>query len=123
MIPSLSGEVFSFEEFDIDFEFDAPRFYDFSRPELDSETEEIEFWIESAGNYPPSRKTHAKIVFLLQSFVLSLSLSLSLLQCFFFLSGYFIQLLAQSAIGNSSRLSKSQTSSPKLSLLRFQNRL
>ena len=123
MIPSLSGEVFSFEEFDIDFEFDAPRFYDFSRPELDSETEEIEFWFESAGNYPPSRKTHAKIVFLLQSFVLSLSLSLSLLQCFFFLSGYFIQLLAQSAIGNSSRLSKSQTSSPKLSLLRFQNRL
>ncbi|KAF3544603.1 hypothetical protein DY000_02006097 [Brassica cretica] len=54
MIPSLSGEVFSFEEFDIDFEFDAPRFYDFSRPELDSETEEIEFWFESAGNYPPS---------------------------------------------------------------------
>ncbi|WZZ44444.1 hypothetical protein YC2023_040703 [Brassica napus] len=82
MIPSLSGEVFSFEEFDIDFEFDAPRFYDFSRPELDSETEEIEFWFESAGNYPPSRKTHAKIVFLLQSFVLSLSLSLSLLQSF-----------------------------------------
>ncbi|CAN6814503.1 unnamed protein product [Brassica oleracea] len=54
MIPSLSGEVFSFEEFDIDFEFDAPRFYDFSRLELDSETEEIEFWFESAGNYPPS---------------------------------------------------------------------
>ena len=122
MIPSLSGEVFSFEEFDIDFEFDAPRFYDFSRPELDSETEEIEFWFESAGNYPPSRKTHAKIVFLLQSFVLFLSLSLSY-NVFFFLSGYFIQLLAQSAIGNSSRLSKSQTSSPKLSLLRFQNRL
>ncbi|KAJ4897443.1 Cell cycle regulated microtubule associated protein [Raphanus sativus] len=54
MVPSLSGEVFSLEEFDIDFEFDAPRFYDFSRPELDSETEEIEFWFESAGNYPPS---------------------------------------------------------------------
>nr|VDC58801.1 unnamed protein product [Brassica rapa] len=45
---------FSLEEFDIDFEFDAPRFYDFSRPELDSETDEIEFWFESAGNYPPS---------------------------------------------------------------------
>ncbi|KAF8047796.1 hypothetical protein N665_2827s0004 [Sinapis alba] len=51
MVPSLSGEDFSF---DIDFEFDAPRFYDFSRPELDSETEEIEFWFKSAGNYPPS---------------------------------------------------------------------
>ncbi|CAH2043883.1 unnamed protein product, partial [Thlaspi arvense] len=50
----LNGEEFSLEEFDIDFEFDAPRFYDFSRPELDSETEEIEIWFESAGNYPPS---------------------------------------------------------------------
>ncbi|KAL0718329.1 hypothetical protein Bca4012_067651 [Brassica carinata] len=54
MVPSLSGEDFSLEEFDIDFEFDAPRFYDFTRPELDSETEETEFWFESAGNYPPS---------------------------------------------------------------------
>lgn len=53
---SLSGDDF---EFDIDFEFDAPRFYDFSRPELDSETEEIEIWFQSAGNYPPSRKTQA----------------------------------------------------------------
>ncbi|ESQ31703.1 hypothetical protein EUTSA_v10004390mg [Eutrema salsugineum] len=50
----LSGEEFLLEEFDIDFEFDAPRFYDFSRPELDSETQEIEIWFESAGNYPPS---------------------------------------------------------------------
>ncbi|CAN8237063.1 unnamed protein product [Cochlearia groenlandica] len=41
----------SVEQFDIDFEFDAPRFYDFSKPELDSETEH---WFESAGNYPPS---------------------------------------------------------------------
>ncbi|EOA14596.1 hypothetical protein CARUB_v10027847mg [Capsella rubella] len=48
---SLSGEDF---EFDIDFEFDAPRFYDFSRHELYSETEEIEIWFQSAGNYPPS---------------------------------------------------------------------
>ncbi|CAA7035090.1 unnamed protein product [Microthlaspi erraticum] len=50
----LSGDDFSLEEFDIDFEFDAPQFYDFLRPELDSETEEIEFWFESSGNYPPS---------------------------------------------------------------------
>ncbi|CAH8387743.1 unnamed protein product [Eruca vesicaria subsp. sativa] len=54
MVPCLSGEDFSLEEFDIDFEFDAPRFHDFSRQEIDSETEEIEFWFESAGNYPPS---------------------------------------------------------------------
>ncbi|XP_018474332.2 uncharacterized protein LOC108845660 [Raphanus sativus] len=52
MDPDMFAEdPFSVEEFDIDFEFDAPRFYDFSKPELDSETE---LWFESAGNYPPS---------------------------------------------------------------------
>ncbi|KFK25111.1 hypothetical protein AALP_AA8G067300 [Arabis alpina] len=48
------GEDFSVEEFDIDFEFDAPKFYDFSKPQLDLETEETEHWFKSAGNYPPS---------------------------------------------------------------------
>lgn len=69
---------FSLEEFDIDFEFDAPRFYDFSRPELDSETDEIEFWFESAGNYSPSRKTHvrAEILFI-TNLCLFVSISLS----------------------------------------------
>lgn len=82
MVPSLSGGDFSFlEEFDIDFEFDAPRFYDFSRPELDSETEENEFWFESAGNYPPSRKKHAKIraYALFVANILSFFLSLTVL--------------------------------------------
>nr|VDC85513.1 unnamed protein product [Brassica oleracea] len=56
MDPEMFAEDPSFvEEFDIDFEFDAPRFYDFSKPELDSETEETELWFESAGNYPPSQ--------------------------------------------------------------------
>lgn len=52
----IFGDDSSIEEFDIDFEFDAPRFYDFSKPELDSETE---LWFESAGNYPPSRMIFA----------------------------------------------------------------
>ncbi|KAG7549840.1 TPX2 central domain [Arabidopsis thaliana x Arabidopsis arenosa] len=51
---NIFAKDFSVEEFDIDFEFDAPRFYDFSKPELDSETEETELWFDSAGNYPPS---------------------------------------------------------------------
>lgn len=55
-INDIFAEGFSVEEFDIDFEFDAPRFYDFSKPELDSEAEETELWFKSAGNYPPSRK-------------------------------------------------------------------
>ncbi|KAL1196849.1 hypothetical protein V5N11_024658 [Cardamine amara subsp. amara] len=53
-ITDIFAEDLSVEEFDIDFEFDAPRFYDFSKPELDSETEETELWFKSAGNYPPS---------------------------------------------------------------------
>ncbi|EOA21955.1 hypothetical protein CARUB_v10002454mg [Capsella rubella] len=51
----IFAQDFSVEEFDIDFEFDAPRFYDFSKPEHHSETEETKLWFESAGNYPPSR--------------------------------------------------------------------
>ncbi|KAL0709128.1 hypothetical protein Bca4012_016106 [Brassica carinata] len=55
MDPNMFAEDPSYaEKFDIDFEFDAPRFFDFSKPELDSETEETELWFESAGNYPPS---------------------------------------------------------------------
>ncbi|VVB13557.1 unnamed protein product [Arabis nemorensis] len=50
----IFAEDSSIDEFDIDFEFDAPKFYDFFKPELDSETEETELWFESAGNYPPS---------------------------------------------------------------------
>ncbi|XP_010546073.1 PREDICTED: uncharacterized protein LOC104818265 isoform X2 [Tarenaya hassleriana] len=55
MDPEMSGAGFTVEEFDIDFEYDAPRFYDFSRPESDSETKEAELWFERSGDYPPSR--------------------------------------------------------------------
>ncbi|XP_010550559.1 PREDICTED: uncharacterized protein LOC104821394 isoform X2 [Tarenaya hassleriana] len=48
------GEEFTFEEFDIDFEYEAPRFYDFSRPELDSEKDQAELWFQYSGSYPPS---------------------------------------------------------------------
>lgn len=43
-------------EINEDFEFDAPQFYDLSRPETDWEAAEAELWFVSAGNYPPSRK-------------------------------------------------------------------
>lgn len=43
-------------EIDLDYEFDAARFFDFTRPESISETDEAEHWFESAGSYPPSRK-------------------------------------------------------------------
>ncbi|KAF5457743.1 hypothetical protein F2P56_021824 [Juglans regia] len=39
---------------DLDYEFDASRFYDFTLPETDTEAREAERWFESAKSYPPS---------------------------------------------------------------------
>ncbi|XP_048138249.1 uncharacterized protein LOC115742533 isoform X2 [Rhodamnia argentea] len=47
-------EAFLVEECDPDYEFDAARFYDFSRSETCSEVEAAERWFDSAGTYPPS---------------------------------------------------------------------
>ncbi|KAJ8771499.1 hypothetical protein K2173_026676 [Erythroxylum novogranatense] len=47
-------ETFCFEEIDFDYEFDAPKFFDFARTETDSEAGEAELWFQNAGNYPPS---------------------------------------------------------------------
>ncbi|KAI4347456.1 hypothetical protein L6164_008269 [Bauhinia variegata] len=47
-------EPFLREETDLDYEFDAPRFYDFTKPEKFWEAVEAELWFESATSYPPS---------------------------------------------------------------------
>ncbi|XP_062150716.1 protein TPX2-like isoform X2 [Alnus glutinosa] len=47
-------EPFVAEEIDLDYEFDVPRFYDFTWPETDLEAREAERWFESAQSYPPS---------------------------------------------------------------------
>lgn len=39
---------------DWDYEFDAPRFYDFNRTETESEAGEAEHWFQFAGSYAPS---------------------------------------------------------------------
>ncbi|KAJ0964108.1 hypothetical protein J5N97_029230 [Dioscorea zingiberensis] len=41
-------------EVDLDYEFDAARFFDFCRVESAAEFREAELWFESAGSYPPS---------------------------------------------------------------------
>ncbi|XP_073127388.1 uncharacterized protein [Henckelia pumila] len=41
-------------EIDDEYEFDASRFFDFSRAEFDSEVEEAERWFEVSGDYPNS---------------------------------------------------------------------
>lgn len=44
------------DEIDLDYEFDAPKFYDFTQPDSDLEATEAEDWFQFAGSYPPSRK-------------------------------------------------------------------
>ena len=48
--------VFVAHEIDLDYEFDAARFFDFCRPETPAEAREAESWFETAGSYPPSRQ-------------------------------------------------------------------
>ena len=48
--------VFEAYEVDLDYEFDAARFFDFSREETTAEARESEIWFESAKSYPPSRE-------------------------------------------------------------------
>ncbi|KAK3040125.1 hypothetical protein RJ639_027851 [Escallonia herrerae] len=45
---------FSPPELDSDYEFDAPGFFDFGRPESEAEVREAEGWFDSAKTYPPS---------------------------------------------------------------------
>ncbi|CAN6705578.1 unnamed protein product [Malus baccata var. baccata] len=47
-------EAFEGGEIDMDYEFDAPKFYDFTRPETGREAEEAEEWLRSSGGYQPS---------------------------------------------------------------------
>ncbi|KAL5570047.1 hypothetical protein UlMin_026622 [Ulmus minor] len=47
-------EPFVEKEIDMDYEFDAARFYDFTRDETNWEIEEAEQWFEFAGSYLPS---------------------------------------------------------------------
>ncbi|KAM7531201.1 hypothetical protein LguiB_034611 [Lonicera macranthoides] len=48
--------VFTFTamEIDLDYEFDAVRYFDFSREESAAEARQAELWFESVGSYPPS---------------------------------------------------------------------
>lgn len=46
--------VYEVVEVDFDYEFDAPRFFDFTRPESEREVRHSEAWFDSASSYPPS---------------------------------------------------------------------
>ncbi|XP_073042946.1 protein TPX2-like isoform X1 [Primulina eburnea] len=46
--------TFTVYEIDLDYEFDAARFFDFTRLESPLEARQAEVWFHSAGSYPPS---------------------------------------------------------------------
>ncbi|EOA17867.1 hypothetical protein CARUB_v10006272mg [Capsella rubella] len=46
--------VFQAREIDLEYEFDAARWYDFTREELPAESQHAEFWFHSAPSYAPS---------------------------------------------------------------------
>lgn len=48
--------TFTAVEIDVDYEFDAARFFDFTREETGDEASLAEAWFNSAESYPPSRK-------------------------------------------------------------------
>ncbi|XP_048501057.1 protein TPX2 isoform X2 [Beta vulgaris subsp. vulgaris] len=47
-------QVYDVVEVDFDYEFDAARFFDFTRPESETESRLSESWFHDAPNYPPS---------------------------------------------------------------------
>lgn len=57
MMEDMVEYTFTVVEIDLDYEYDAPRYFDFSRDESLPETRQAESWFESAGSYPPSRKS------------------------------------------------------------------
>jgi len=48
--------VFEVTEIDLEYEFDASRWFDFTREELPLESRAAELWFETAQSYPPSRE-------------------------------------------------------------------
>lgn len=46
--------MFGVREVDLDYEFDAAMYFDFTRPESPAEARQAELWFESAVEYPPS---------------------------------------------------------------------
>lgn len=53
--------VFEVNEIDLEYEFDAARWYDFTREELPLESRVAEIWFQTAQSYPPSREYRSHV--------------------------------------------------------------
>lgn len=52
----MEEQVFVAHEIDLDYEFDAVRFFDLSTQESPAQARQAELWFQSARSYPPSRR-------------------------------------------------------------------
>lgn len=59
--------VFEAHEIDLEYEFEAARYFDLTREETPVEAWEAENWFESAKSYPPSRESFAKFFFIISA--------------------------------------------------------
>lgn len=64
--------TFTVYEIDLDYEFDAARFFDFEHDESPVEALQAELWFHSAGSYPPSRNFRL-FLYLLRFFFLKIN--------------------------------------------------
>lgn len=67
----IESMVFEVKEIDLEYEFDAARWYDFTREELPAESQVAEFWFHSAPSYAPSREYIGLKFSVLPTFVIS----------------------------------------------------
>ena len=58
----LKGDFLNLE-IDLDYEFDAARYFDFSRQESFAAAWEAQLWFETAGSYPPSRTNPNPLIY------------------------------------------------------------
>lgn len=71
MMMEIEHQVFVSDEIDLDYEFDAARFFDFTQQEPLAQARQAELWFQTAATYAPSRPLPFQPFF---SFSLSITL-------------------------------------------------
>jgi hypothetical protein len=54
--------VFEAREIDLDYEFDAPKYFDFTSLESIAEAREVQRWFDTAPSCPPSRESQNTVI-------------------------------------------------------------
>lgn len=71
--------VFEAREVDLDYEFDAAMYFDFTLQESIAEAREAERWFDTALSYPPSRESQSPDFFIFGFYLIDYQQSSSLI--------------------------------------------